>query len=416
MGEGVGKDQGLVVFVEGALPGETVEVSLTEKKKRYGRGKLKSILHRSPHRIEPKCPVYSKCGGCQLMHLSYAEQLKAKTKRVQECLQKIGHCEILVNDCLPSPDEFHWRHKVQIPAAKMDGKTVFGFYERGTHNIVPISECLIHVESGNALLRKIEAEVNKLGISLRHVLLKSSSYSGKTLVILIAHARQKIEGLAKEIIKDETVAGVILNINTRDDNVILGPEFETLAGESTLIEELAGCQFMVSPASFFQVNPGQAERMYETIVEYADVNKKSAILDAYCGVGTMAIIMAKKAGRVLGIECVEEAVIDARKNAELNGVFNTKFRMGTLESIDLRGHTFDTVLLNPPRKGCEEKALQKIIQLKPKCIVYTSCDPATLSRDLAILMQSGYRIDKVQPFDMFPQTMHVETVVRITSR
>lgn len=427
-GEGVGASSGLVMFVEGALPGETVEVSIEKKKKRFAEASLLRVVQESPDRVQPPCPVYSRCGGCQLQHLSYEGQLKAKRERVKECLQRIAKAgQIDVEACLPSPDPFGWRHKVQMPASSADGRVVFGFYEKRSHTIVPVSKCLIHCEEGDSAMRALEEEATSLGItpyceqsgkgSLRHILLKTSRFDKKTLAVLITNGqeRKKMEKLAERLMERRPdVAGVYLSVNTRTGNTILGSSFELLKGQSALQEMLLDCTFTISPASFFQVNPRQAENMYRKTLEFASPKSDSRVLDCYSGVGTMSIIMAKRAKFVKGVEWVEAAVEDAYENSRINKVSNIEFKAGALESMDFRGERFDIVLLNPPRKGCDPLALKAILALAPETIVYTSCDPATLARDLAVLQEGGYKIDKVQPFDMFPQTMHVETVVKLS--
>lgn len=427
-GEGVGVHSQLVMFCDGALPQEVVEVEVTAKKKRFAEAKLLKIVEESPDRVKPPCPLFGSCGGCQIQHLSYSGQLKAKRERVKECLIRIGKFnDIHVEECIPSPDPFHWRHKVQMPAAEVNGRLVFGFYEKRTHTIVPVSTCLIHCEEGDRAMQALEEEANRLLVTpysektglgaLRHILLKTSLSSKKTMAVFITNGREKgkMEKLAGKLMeKRPDVAGVFLSVNTQPGNTILGNRFELLAGASTIQEELLGLTFTVSPASFFQVNPAQAENMYLKTLEFAAPESTSRVLDCYSGVGTMSIIMAKHAGFVKGIEWVETAVEDAYENSRINGVNNIEFKAGAVESMSFEGESFETVLLNPPRKGCDEKALSAILKLTPKTIVYTSCDPATLSRDLAFLQEGGYRIERVQPFDMFPQTMHVETVVKLS--
>ncbi|CRX39418.1 23S rRNA (uracil(1939)-C(5))-methyltransferase RlmD [Estrella lausannensis] len=427
-GEGVGVQSQLVMFVDGALPQEIVEVEVTAQRKRFAEAKLLKVVQQSPDRIAPPCPLFGSCGGCQIQHLSYPGQLKAKQERVKECLTRIGKfTDVHVEECIPSPDPFHWRHKVQMPAAAVDGKLVFGFYEKRTHTIVPVSTCLIHCDEGDKAMQALEEEANLLQITpysettgqgaLRHILLKTSLSSKKTMAVFITNGREKgkMEKLAKRLMeKRPDVAGVFLSINKESGNTILGNSFELLAGASTIQEELLGLRFTVSPASFFQVNPAQAENMYRKTLEFAAPTNTTRVLDCYSGVGTMSLIMARQAGFVKGIEWVEAAVEDAYENSRLNAIANIEFKAGAVESISFRGESFDTVLLNPPRKGCDEKALKAILNLAPATIVYTSCDPATLSRDLAALQAGGYRIEKVQPFDMFPQTMHVETVVKLS--
>ncbi|MCH9614150.1 MAG: 23S rRNA (uracil-C(5))-methyltransferase RlmCD [Chlamydiia bacterium] len=401
-GEGVGELDGKRVFVHGALAGEVVHVRLTEEKKTYAKGEAVKVKVASKDREEPICPVFGECGGCQVMHLKYEAQLKMKRQKVLDALQRIGKIEVEVEACLRSPKELYYRNKIQLPVTK-DGRA--GLYRRGSHEIIPVDQCYIHSELGERVFKKLQ---RRLTGELRHVLIKSAVNTGEALVVFITRdaPSKALKALAKELVGDE-VKGVCLSINRREGNRVLGGSFSVLAGAGVIEEKLLGLKFKVSPASFFQVNPWQAEKLYAKVVELANLSGEEVVLDAFCGVGTLSLLLAQQAKRVLGIECVEEAVIDARENAKVNGIENVEFECARVEEAEL--NQVDIAVLNPPRKGCERSVLEAMCA---KTLIYVSCDPATLARDLRILIDLGYEVEVVIPFDMFPQTAHVETVVR----
>ena len=414
-GEGVGSADGYTLFIDGALPGETVTARILEQKKRYGRGKLLSIDTPSPDRVKPICPHFGKCGGCQLMHLSYPKQLEMKRQRVIDALTRIGKLEnFLVEPCIPSPKETHYRNKIQLPARLVDGKLKFGLYEKNSHDLVPIDGCHIHSSLGESVYQKIAPILQKSKLQLRHLLIKSTLRTEEALVLLVTDG--EISPLLREI-ADEIMAasplikGVIHNRHTGASNVILGKVYTTLKGAGSISERLSGLTFKVSPASFFQVNPAQAEALYGKALEFANLQGNETVLDAYCGVGTLSLLFAKQAGKVIGVESVPEAIEDALENGRINQIQNAEFILGRSEEWIKTSPPIDLVLLNPPRKGADPAFLEGIGKLSPKTLIYISCDMATLARDLNLLKIMGYRIEKVQPFDMFPQTAHVECVV-----
>ncbi len=404
-GEGVGSNNGLTTFVDGALPGEKVSIDVTQKKTTYAKGRLKAILERSPHRVKPICPVFGKCGGCQMMHLAYEEQLKVKQKRVSDAFERIGKLkEFTVAPCIPSPESLYYRNKIQLPIE--NGK--MGLYAKRSHDIVPIEKCYIQSESGNELLRGIT-----FIDELRHILLRTNR-KGELLVVLVTREKpsEKILKLAKEISQKENVKGVLHGFNAREDNVLFSDSYTQLFGEGSLTEEILGIRVAISPASFFQVNLAQAENLYRKAFELSGLKKGGKALDAYSGIGVFSIYLAKQGVEVTCIEVVPAAVEDAKKNALENGVA-PKFLLGKVEDLIETVAPVDVIFLNPPRKGCEESVLQATINKQPKKIIYTSCDPATLARDLHFLATQGYTNIDAHPFDMFPQTMHVETLVSI---
>lgn len=427
-GEGIGTFEGLKVFVEGALPGETTLTKVTERKSTYAKGELLQLYQPSSLRASPPCRYFDRCGGCQLMHLKYDGQLEMKTLRVKETLKRIGGFESLkVENCLPSPLQLGYRNKIQLPLAWDSQGICLGLYEKGTHRIIPVDRCLIHCEKGEEVFQSIQKLIRESGLQpynesqnngiLRHLLIKTAVYAEKVLVVLVTTGKEprQVQKLAENIMKSHpAIAGVVENINDRSGNTILGPHYRTLMGVPSLFEEVCGFVFKISPASFFQVNTQQAEILYSTVLKLSDLKGDERLFDLYCGVGTLALIASSSVKEIVGVESVPQAIQDANENAERNKVINHRFICARAESaISSLGHA-DMVFLNPPRGGCDPVLLAALAKNPPGKIIYISCDPATLARDLAIICKNGYCIDHVQPIDMFPQTMHVETVVRLT--
>ena len=417
-GEGVGSWQGYTVFVDGALPTERVRVRLVERRRRFGRGQLLERLTSSPDRVEPVCPLFGRCGGCQLMHLKYSQQLVAKRQRVVDALERIGKFEgIEVADCVPSPSSLHYRNKIQLPVCE---NLELGLYARGSHDLVPIERCFIHCDLGERAFQAIAAIVKGAQLEkgfLRYALIKTALHTEQVLVVLVTRGegQESLKTLARQMMEAvPEIKGVVQNVNRRPGNVILGEIYRTLAGHGSIEEEICGLTFKVSPASFFQVNPSQAQQLYQRAIECAALTGKEKVLDAYCGVGTLSLLMAQSAQEVLGVECVSEAINDAKENAEKNGISNVTFECAKAEEFIGTIDALDVALLNPPRKGCAPELLNRLLEVKPKRVIYISCDPATLARDLQILSSGGYQLDSVTPFDMFPQTAHVETLVTLT--
>lgn len=408
-GEGVGSFEGFTIFVDGALPGETVKAKVTEVRKNYGRAEVIEFLEKSPYRVKPICPVFGRCGGCQLMHLDYTQQLETKRQRVIDALQRIGKITADVHPCVPSPAPLAYRNKIQLPY--VDGR--LGLYAFNSHDLVEIEKCFIHCPLGEKAFQHIQEILTKSPPeNLRHVLIKTAVHTNQILVILVTEGESNVKALGDEIKRCmPEIKGVVQNINQEPGNVILGRMNRTLAGEGSIFDTICGLTFRVSPASFFQVNPAQAENLYRKALEACELQGTETVLDAYCGVGTVSLLLAQKAKKVIGVESVAEAIADAKDNARLNKIENVEFTCAFAENFDLPAS--DVAVINPPRKGCDPLFLAKLIELKPKRLVYISCDPATLARDLVILQTGNYQIKDVQPFDMFPQTVHVETVVSL---
>ena len=428
-GEGVGRLNGFTIFVEGALHGEIVKAKVVESRKRYGVAELIQVLSSTPDRIIPSCHLFGECGGCQLMHLFYSKQLEVKQQKVIDALRRIGKIEDCeVAPCIPSPSSLNYRNKIQLPVRKgKEGNITIGLYSRSSHDIVEVKTCHIHCSLGEQVLHDVRSFILQLGIEpfdpikqtgeLRHLLIKSAINTKEALVIFVTNGKPSslLLKLANEIMKkNPVIKGVVHNIQSGPTNVILGPVFEILEGNGFIHENLCGLTFKISPASFFQVNPDQAEQLYLKALEFSALTGHETILDAYCGVGTLSLLFAKQAKKVIGVECVNQSIIDAEENARLNRISNAFFTCAAAEDFISCLSSIDVVLLNPPRQGCDRRLLEEIGKLSAKKVIYISCDPATLARDLAHLKASGYKIDAVQPFDMFPQTAHVECVVKLS--
>lgn len=426
-GEGVGSCNGYTVFIDGALPNETVEARLIECQKRYGRAQLLKIEKPSSDRIEPPCQLFGKCGGCQLMHLSYPKQLEIKRQRVIDAMMRIGKLDkVHVESCLPSPLELGYRNKIQLPVKQNGARVALGLYERSSHRLVELEKCPIHCSLGEEAYSGVRPIIQRSGISaydsgtgkgeLRHVLIKSALRTQETLVLLVTngHPTPLLSRIAEELIAScPWVKGVVHNRHTGPDNVILGNEYSVLKGSGSITESLGDLSFKISPASFFQINPAQAERLYAKVLELAELGGEETVLDAYCGVGTLTLSFARHVKNAIGVECVPEAVADAQDNAQRNGIGNARFVLADASMFISTLTSVDLILLNPPRKGCDPSFLDAIGRLSPKKLIYISCDPATLARDLRILGTFGYKTDLIQPFDMFPQTAHVECVAKL---
>lgn len=416
-GEGIGDYEGFTVFVDGALPGEIVTAEITEVRKNFARATVISTEKTSPHRVTPPCPVFGRCGGCRLMHLDYSQQLETKRQRVVDALERIGKIfNVPVPACIPSPNPLSYRNKIQLPVV-MDPELRMGLYAFNSHDVVEIEKCYIHCSLGEQVFSKVKQILKaEPDPSLRFVLIKTGVNTNQVLVILVTEGEgaPNLPATAEKIMESSPeIKGVVQNINTSSGNVVLGKTFKTLAGHSSIVDKICGLHFKVSPASFFQVNPAQAENLYKTALEFCQLKGDETVLDAYCGVGTLSLILAPHARQVIGVECVPDAIADAEDNAKRNQIKNTVFHCAQAENFIGTLSAVDVAVLNPPRKGCEPAFLEKLLQLKPRRIVYISCDPATLARDLAIL-QKEYTVNTVQPFDMFPQTVHVESIASLS--
>ena len=431
-GEGVGRFKDIAVFVPGALPGETVIASAAFIKNNFIIGKLQEIIKQSPHRVIPVCPVYEACGGCQLQHLSYEAELAEKREQVKAALERIGHLrDVKVMPTIGSDHPLYYRNKMQFPVAGKNGKLQIGCFALNTHHVIDIADCCIQKKKNNEIAVVVRAWMRQFKIApydedkrtgmIRHVMGRVGVHTGEIMVCLVT--AQDIVPHLKELVKIlkaaiPGVTSVVQNVNKRSTNVILGEKTKLIAGNPTIKDKIGPLKFNISAQSFFQVNSEQAEKLYNTALEFAGLKGTETVVDLYCGTGTITLFMAQKAKRALGIEIVPSAIRDAKKNAQANHIENADFLLGDaaleMPKLVAGGLRPDVVVLDPPRAGCEERVLAAIVKVKPERVVYVSCNPATLARDLAYLHERGFRIDKVQPCDMFSRTHHVETVVRLS--
>ncbi len=434
-GEGIGKIAGFTVFVPGAAQGDVAAVRITKVNRSYAFAKLGALLQPSPYRSEPLCPVAAACGGCNLMHVAYQKQLALKRQRVTDALERIGgFAGVAVEDTIGMDKPWRYRNKMQLPVGTDSaGRPCTGFFAPRSHRIVPADDCLVGGEICKAVTRSVLDYMEACGVSaydekthkgiIRHVFVRQANATGQVMVVVSANALHLLHsdvlvGLLKE--NTDGLIGVIHNINMEKTNLILGKNFVTLWGRDRLADILGGFKFEISPASFYQVNHAQTEKLYAVAVELAGLTGAETVFDLYCGIGTISVYMAQKAKKVIGIEIVEAAVSDARANADANGMGNACFYAGAVEDIAVRlcgmGEKADVVVLDPPRKGADALTLQTIAKLSSRRIVYVSCNPATLARDARLLADmGGYQISRVQPVDMFPHTTHVESVVLMTN-
>lgn len=437
-GEGIAKVDGYPIFIEGALKGEKVKVRVVKVNKNFAYGKLLEVIEKSEGRVEHKCEYFKRCGGCKLQHMDYKTQLDFKWERVKDCIKKIGGLsEELVEYPIGMEDNpYQYRNKVQLPIGMVKGKPALGFYAPRSHDIIDIEECLIQEEDANHISKItkewieefnimpafVDGKFNKKGL-LRHVMIRKGFKTGEVMVVIVAtrkdlnHMNELIRKLEFHV---EGLKSIVLNINSKDTNVILTPECYTLWGEDYIKDYIGEFKFNISPLSFFQVNPTQTEVLYSKTLEYADITGEETVFDAYCGTGSITLFLSQKAKKVYGVEIVEPAIINARENAKMNYVSNAEFFVGKSEEVIPKlieeGVKPDVIVVDPPRKGCDIKLLKSIGETKPDRVVYVSCDPSTLARDLKILDELGYRTEKVQPIDMFPQTAHIENVARLVRK
>ncbi len=419
-GEGIGRIDGFAVFVPYALLGEIVEVLIVKVLKNYAFGKLISIIKPSPYRINPKCPAFYKCGGCDYQHCSYELELKNKTNKVKDCIQRIGGLDIKVADTLGST-KMHYRNKSQFPVTP-EG---IGFYAPRSHRVIPVDNCLIQNEKSNRVISIVKEFMDNFHVKayneatgkgvIRHIFTRCALTDQMMICIVTASKSLKDAEVLVSMLKAEfgEDISVIQNINPKNTNVILGKENIVLNGSDVVTDKIGDLYFEISPQSFFQINPEQTKVLYDKVLELANLNGTEKVLDLYCGIGTIGLYLAKYAESVIGVECVPEAVENAKRNALLNNIKNAEFHVGNSEDLAENFTDADVIIIDPPRKGCDEKLLQTIRDISPQKVIYVSCNPSTLARDLKILYGYGYKADTVYPVDMFPKTSHVECVVRL---
>lgn len=428
-GEGVGKYEGFTVFVKGALPEEEVRVTITLVKKSYAVGALEEIVKASAERVEPACPVYKECGGCQLQHLSYKGQLECKRQQVQDALTRIGHLNLEALPVLGAAEPWSYRNKMQFPAAAdAEGVLQIGCYATATHSVVDTDACMISKEANNAIMKTVRTWMQHYNISaydektgkglVRHIMGRVGVHSGEVMAVIITsgydipHRGVLIEWLKRYV---PGLVSVVQNINKKQTNVVMGSKTRVLYGPESIKDSLGSLSFHISAQAFFQVNSEQAEKLYNKALEFAALSGKETVVDVYCGTGTISLYLARHAKQVYGIEIVAPAIENAKKNAEENKCANAEFICGDaaveLPKLLAGGVRPDVLVVDPPRAGCEQKVLAAIAEVQPERVVYVSCNPASLARDLAFMEQHGYKAIVAQPVDMFPMTSHVETVV-----
>ena len=465
-GEGIGKIDGYTLFVKDALIGDKVRVKVIKTKKNYGYARLLEIIKPSEFRVEPECPAARQCGGCQLQHCSYEKQLSWKEEKVANCLRRIGGVPvyteeeykkivagksdgsksventlngtpIIMEPILRMDRPVHYRNKAQFPVGyDKDGNLVAGFYAGRTHSIIPQTDCLIQHECNKQIVETVLEFMKKYKVTaydekknkgiVRHILTRVGKTTGEVMVCLIINAKklpypEEFVEMIRNCGINLEIKSITVNINREKTNVILGEKIETLYGHSYIEDYIGDIKYRISPLSFYQVNPEQTKKLYQTALEFADIKESEVVWDLYCGIGTISLFMAQTAAKVCGVEIVPQAIEDAKQNAELNHMANTEFFVGAAEDVvptqyeksggKLRA---DVVTLDPPRKGCDEKLLETVVKMAPSRIVYVSCDPGTLARDVKVLVERGYEVKRVRACDMFGGSFHVETVVLLS--
>ena len=437
-GEGIGKLDGYILFIKDAVIGDIVEAKIMKVKKHYAYARLERVITPSPFRVEPRCRFHRQCGGCQIQALSYEKQLKFKRNKVKNNLVRIGGLDpVLVEEIMEEPagmeEPFFYRNKAQFPfGMDREGNIVTGFYAGRTHSIIANTDCALGVGENRLILEKILAFMKEEGISaydeekhqglVRHVLIRKGFSTGQLMVCLVLNGSKlpKAERLVETLSEVAGMTSVSISINREKTNVIMGKELRLLYGKEQIEDTIGGLTFKISPLSFYQVNPVQTEKIYRQALEYAALTGQETVWDLYCGIGTISLFLAQKAKQVYGVEIIPEAIDDARENACYNGIENVDFFVGKAEEVlpekyEKEGIYADIIVVDPPRKGCDEACLSTMVQMKPKRIVYVSCDSATLARDVKYLEEHGYRLQRARVFDNFPQSVHVETVCLLSN-
>lgn len=434
-GEGIGKMDGYTFFVKDAIPGDEVSALITKPKKNYAYARCEKVLTPSPFRMEPVCSCYRPCGGCQLQAMSYEKQLEMKQQKVKNNLMRIGGFEETFIESIMEPiagmeNPLNYRNKAQYPVGTdKEGKPVAGFYAGRTHSIIPNTDCKLGANTDGVILREVLSFMEDNHIApyreeegkglVRHILIRTGFTTGEIMVCIVINGKELPHGnkLVDRLLTIPETKGRIQSISTSSNmentNVIMGKEITIIYGKPYITDYIGDVAFRISPLSFFQVNPVQTKVLYETALSYANLEGNETVWDLYCGIGTISLFLARKAGQVYGVEIVEQAIEDARQNAVLNHMENVEFFVGKAEEVlpekyEKEQIYADVIVVDPPRKGCDEACLSTMLKMKPERIVYVSCDSATLARDLRILCEGGYELKKVRPVDMFPMTVHVE--------
>ena len=429
-GQGIAHIEGIAVFVPNAIVGERVRVRIEVVRKTWAAGKITELLEKSPHRVNRACPVAKLCGGCDFWHMDYAEETRLKAARVRDCLNRLAGEKLDEVPILAAPDCRGYRNKAQYPVASKKGRAYAGFFRAGTHDVVENSRCLILPQETDQVKDAVIDHVNQFRVPvydetahtglLRHIYVRRGEVSGQILVCLAVNGRKlpRVPELVERLKGIPGFATLVLSVNTKKGNAVLGDEFITLYGPGFIEDTLCGLNFRLSPRSFYQVNHHQAQRLYRAAIALAGITKDDLVLDLYCGVGTITLAMAASAGKVLGVEVIPQAVEDARDNARRNGIENAEFLCADAGEAALRleesGIRPDVITVDPPRKGLNADAIEAITRMSPKRLVYISCDPATLARDIALLKPRGFHLTTTTAADLFPRCAHVETVVLLS--
>ncbi len=429
-GHGMVKFDRYPIFVPNALIDEKIEFKVIKVKKNFAIGKLIEIKEKSEDRIEPPCVYYDKCGGCQLQHMTYQAQLEMKKAQVVNLFQrKAGFKDTIIHDTIGMDNPWYYRNKSQIPVGKnSENKVITGFYRQRSHDIIDMDECLIQDQMHQEVINKLKAWFNELNVSvyneykkqglMRHVVIRTGHHSRELMVIFVTNGKKfKQSDILTERLKQHfpDIVSIKHNVNDTHSNVIMGQHSYTLYGKDEIIDTLSDVTFKINDQSFYQINSVQTEKLYQRAIDYAELQGEETVLDTYCGIGTIGLYMAPQAKHVYGVEVVPEAIADAQQNATINQFGNTTFVCGKAEEVILKwkaeGIKPDVVMVDPPRKGCDETFLETLLTLNPKKIVYISCNPSTQQRDAQILAQQ-YKLTQITPVDMFPHTTHVETVAQ----
>lgn len=434
-GEGIGKTHGFTWFIKDTVIGDRVEAKVMKTKKSYGFARLERLLEPSESRVEPRCPVARQCGGCQLQAMAYEEQLRYKERKIYNNITRIGgFSQVPMLPIMGMDEPWRYRNKAQFPwGTDKDGNIITGFYAGRTHSIIGCEDCLLGIEENREVLKRIKAhmerhhllpydEASHKGL-IRHTLIRKGFKTGELMVCQVINESSlpHSEELVKSLLEIPGMTSISVNINREQTNVILGNKVENLYGPGYITDYIGAVKYRISPMSFYQVNPVQTEKLYGTALEYAGLSGGETVWDLYCGIGTISLFLAQKAKKVYGVEIVPQAIDDARENARLNGMDNVEFFVGKAEEVlpeqYEKNHVHaDVIVVDPPRKGCDEVCLDTIVKMAPERVVYVSCDSATLARDLRYLADRGYEVVKVRGCDMFPQAGHVETVVLLEKK
>ncbi|GAB6138139.1 23S rRNA (uracil(1939)-C(5))-methyltransferase RlmD [Halanaerobaculum tunisiense] len=428
-GDVVGRKEGFAIFVAAGIPGELVKVEITEVKRNYGRGQLLEVISPVPERATAECNKYNTCGGCQLQHIDYQSQLEYKHQMVEDAMERIGKLEVEINPVLGMENPYLYRNKAQFPLGVEEEELVAGFYASGSHDLVAVDNCQIQhpvinriAERTTDLLTEYDLavydEAEHKGL-LRHVVIRVGVCTNQAMLIIVTNTEEFPGGeeIANKLLAEvPELVSVYQNVNSEDTNVVLGEQMVELAGQEQIIDYIGQVKYQISPRSFFQVNTLQTKTLYDQVVEYAELTGVEKVLDAYCGLGSIALYLAEQAQEVLGIEVIPEAIEQAQENAQLNGINNCQFKVGKVRDVlpELKEEfSPEVIVVDPPRKGCHEEVLAAFAEIQPERIVYVSCKPTSLARDLKRLQELGYQVEEIQPVDMFPQTYHIENVALI---